>query len=78
MLELERESKLLAAFKRSFKKFNKKEIGVYTEMSAVFDAEIAERECPGCKRMTKSMFCPKCNKCEFCHKIIEGKLECQN
>ena len=61
-----------------FKKFNKKEIGVYTEMSAVFDAEIAERECPGCKRMTKSMFCPKCNKCEFCHKIMEGKLECQN
>ena len=53
-------------------------MGVYTEMSTVLDAEIAERECPGCKRMTKSMFCPKCNKCEFCHKIIEGKLECQN
>jgi hypothetical protein len=47
-------------------------------MSAVFDAEIAERECPGCKRMTKSMFCPKCGKCEFCHKVIEGKLKCQN
>ncbi len=47
-------------------------------MSAVFDAEIAERKCPGCKRMTKSMFCPKCAKCEFCHKVIEGELKCQN
>ena len=27
-----------------FKKFNKKEIGVYTEMSTVFDAENAESE----------------------------------
>ena len=47
-------------------------------MSTVFDAEIAERECPGCNTMTKSMFCPKCNKCELCHKIVAGKLECQN
>jgi len=47
-------------------------------MSTTFDAEIAERECPGCKRMTKSMFCPKCGKCEFCHNIMEGELKCQN
>ena len=47
-------------------------------MSTTFDAEIAERECPGCGKMSKSAFCPDCGKCEWCHKIVEGTLECQN
>ena len=61
-----------------FEEFNKKRLEFLLKMSAVFDAEIGERECPGCKKMTKSMFCPKCSKCEFCHKVIEGELKCQN
>lgn len=45
-------------------------------MSVVMDGEIGERECPSCHKMSKSIFCPKCGTCEWCHDNVNGQLEC--